>query len=279
MKRKIAALSILIFFTLFIPAFAQAGGGGASTHRIFRLSNASPESLVDAIKLYLSPDGAYAVDARTNSLVVRDYPENLEKIAQVIKDLDVPSPQVRIYVQFLGRSAGSSTSLYGGAVKGKNGWLLVADPRIESSAGSTSGTMNLAVMSGTSGFIKMGESVPTSYVGWFYDYALQRGYVAQSVIFREVTTGFYVTPQVRGDSVLLEIAPGVQYFDGRKRDRIIFKEAQTQVRLKDGQTMALGVSDSSSGGSSGLISHIVGTGSFQKNEVFSMAVTVKIIEE
>ena len=282
MTRKVCLILATVFLTLLaVVTLSEAARGeeGKMTHRIFRLSHRTPVEMAEVIKLYLSKNGVFAMDNRTNSLIVKDYPENLEKIARLVVQTDVPAPQVRIKVNFMGSTTRNNSSLYAGAVKSGGNWYVVANPNISSSKTSTTGSMNLAVTSGSSGFIRVGQSVPQSYVTWFYDYALRRGYVTRQVVFKEVSTGFYATPSVRGDNIYLDVSPGISYFDGKHRSRVIFREARTSVRIRDGQTMVLGVSDSDKKGSRGLISRIVGGGSFRENQVFSMTVTVKIIKE
>lgn len=246
------------------------------THKIYRLSHRPADSLVDIIKIYMSKDGIAVTDARTNSLIVKDYPDNLAKISEIIKEMDIPLPQVRIYLSFLGNTNANSSGIFGSATKTKNGWVVNASPDFSSSKSSNATTMNLAVLSDSDGFIKMGERVP--YVTWFYDYCMGRRYVAKGVIFQEVTTGFFVSPRVRDDGIYVRVAPGIYYFDGRNKNKIIFREVETEVFLKDGQSMVVGVGESGKSGSVGLISRIVGAGTFSQDEVFSMEMTVKLIK-
>ena len=54
------------------------------------------ESLVDKVKGVLSERGAVTFDDRTNTIIIRDIESGLENATQLIKELDIQSPQVLI---------------------------------------------------------------------------------------------------------------------------------------------------------------------------------------
>ncbi len=54
------------------------------------------ESLVDKVKGVLTDRGSVTFDDRTNTVIVRDIPRGLEDATQLIRELDVQSPQVLI---------------------------------------------------------------------------------------------------------------------------------------------------------------------------------------
>jgi type IV pilus assembly protein PilQ len=67
-------------------SFGGVGGGGAQ----------QTGSLLKIIDSRLSKRGKIEVDARTNSLIITDVPENVEAIEEMIAILDKPEPQVEI---------------------------------------------------------------------------------------------------------------------------------------------------------------------------------------
>jgi len=278
------SLTIIMTILIILPlclggAFAGETPGKSADlpYKVFRTRYANCTELLPIVKLYLSKDGKAVVLKRTNSIIVKDHLENLNKIEQIIKGSDIPLPQVRVNIKFLGRSSTKNNALYASAVKKGKYWRIGIHPNFSSSSQNVNKSMNLLILSGSSGFIRFGENVP--YTTWFYKYAHRLGYVTvKSVNFLNVSTGFYVTPQVRGDGIYISVAPGISYFDGKNRNRIIFKEARTEVFVKDGQTVVLGVGDSSREGQGGLISHIIGGGSFKSNEVFSIMMTVRKVK-
>lgn len=64
--------------------------------RIMYLNYADAGKSVDVAKSNLSTRGEIKVDSRTNSLVVRDVPDNLTKVEKIVRDLDQRTPQVQI---------------------------------------------------------------------------------------------------------------------------------------------------------------------------------------
>lgn len=65
--------------------------GGAIATRTFQLDYENAESLVDVLKPMIAAENSIQAYAANNTLVVTDYVENLERIAQVIDSIDTPS--------------------------------------------------------------------------------------------------------------------------------------------------------------------------------------------
>jgi len=59
------------------------------------------EGITEAVRNILSEHGKVIEDARTNSLIVTDIPSRMVVVEKLIKDLDVPTPQVMIEVEML----------------------------------------------------------------------------------------------------------------------------------------------------------------------------------
>lgn len=64
--------------------------------KILYLNYSDATKSVDVAKSNLSARGEIKVDARTNSLVVRDVADNLVKVEKIVRDLDQRTPQVQI---------------------------------------------------------------------------------------------------------------------------------------------------------------------------------------
>ena len=64
--------------------------------RIIYLNYSDATKSVDVAKSNLSTRGEIKIDARTNSLVIRDIPDNVTRAEKVIRDLDQRTPQVQI---------------------------------------------------------------------------------------------------------------------------------------------------------------------------------------
>ncbi len=63
---------------------------------IVPISYSKAEDLVSQLSSFLSSRGTITTDKRTNSLIVKDIEENIVKIRELVSDLDIPTPQVRI---------------------------------------------------------------------------------------------------------------------------------------------------------------------------------------
>jgi type IV pilus assembly protein PilQ len=63
---------------------------------IVPISYSKAEDLVSQLNSFLSARGSITTDKRTNSLIVKDIEENVEKIRNLVTELDIPTPQVRI---------------------------------------------------------------------------------------------------------------------------------------------------------------------------------------
>jgi hypothetical protein len=60
--------------------------------------------------------------------------------------------------------------------------------------------------------------------------------------YREVSTGFVVTPTVTGKYIKIEVAPFMSYFIGDAEGEIVFYEASTSVLTSDGNTVMIATS-------------------------------------
>lgn len=75
---------------------AMVARGETLSSRLYRLNFAEAAELAKTVEKALTSDGTVNVDARTNSLLVRDTEESLLELAGLIEELDRPTPQVMI---------------------------------------------------------------------------------------------------------------------------------------------------------------------------------------
>ncbi|MDP2834097.1 MAG: type II secretion system secretin GspD [Pseudomonadota bacterium] len=75
-----------------VPAASRKGkSGGVMATRVFTLRHESAMQLLPVLKPLVGANSAINAEAGSNSLVVADYADNLERLARVIENLDVPS--------------------------------------------------------------------------------------------------------------------------------------------------------------------------------------------
>ncbi|RUO79914.1 type IV pilus secretin PilQ [Idiomarina tyrosinivorans] len=69
------------------------------------------ELLASNEQKFLSADGAVSVDERTNTLILRDYPERLRTVKALLKSLDIPVKQVMIEARMVTLKSSASEEL------------------------------------------------------------------------------------------------------------------------------------------------------------------------
>lgn len=126
---------------------------GEMSVAIIRLNNADPASVAPQIKGDLSPEGTSTPDTRTNSLVIRDLPGNIEKARKTIKAIDVQTSQVVIEARIVEANSSYSRSLgiqWGGRyVSGRD--VVTGSQLLPASSGGRNFAVNLPAASSTSG--------------------------------------------------------------------------------------------------------------------------------
>lgn len=76
--------------------FPEGEGERDLVTKIIPIRFASAKESSETLKGILGKKGSISVDARTNSIIVRDVPGNIEKISEIIRGLDSKTPQVLI---------------------------------------------------------------------------------------------------------------------------------------------------------------------------------------
>lgn len=107
---------------IFAPA-VQAGTGAGSTTAT---QSSGGAGLLPIIQRRLSKRGSIEVDERTNSLIITDVRENVDRILQLIAVLDQPEPQVEIEARIVVATRNFSRDVgvqLSGMVTGPNGRL------------------------------------------------------------------------------------------------------------------------------------------------------------
>jgi type IV pilus assembly protein PilQ len=130
--------------------------------RMFPISYAKVDDLEKRVKDFLSEKGKAVGDPRTNSLVVTDHEDSLERVAKLVASLDIQPPQVLIEGKIVEanesfiRSVGVSWNTTGDPIKlgtGKRGPINMT-PTFASNSGLTSGgNFNFNLNVGTLDFL------------------------------------------------------------------------------------------------------------------------------
>jgi len=79
--------------------------------RTFRLNYARSEDIMESIETLVSPRGKITLESRTNTLIVSETKSNLMRIAEIIKALDMRTPQVMIEAKIIETTLGDTENL------------------------------------------------------------------------------------------------------------------------------------------------------------------------
>lgn len=271
-KKYILPLFCCFFF--FISLLHPSSSPAADTIiKVFKIHYRFAEDMEKTVELFLSPEGRVVADKNSNSLIVKDYAENIKAVAEFLKEHDTIQQQVLLKIHYSDetslKEAGVSVNWHyrdkywtvGTVVGPGTGMNITAFLAARKQKLSVKGEQTLRVMSGRSGRIETGISIP--YTDWFYHYSRQHGYLIAETKFRDVTTGFLVTPRVIGENIHISIQPRISFPGATGPDEIIFREAATDITSKNRETIVIG---SSSKSDESLVSNIMGRVHAQNRE-------------
>ena len=107
--------------------------------RVKRLNYAKAEDLMDSLEDLKTVRGTVVEDVRTNSLVLTDIPDSLDKMMDLIKTLDIPQPQVEIEARIVSaaRDFAREIGIQFGFVQGNLERVTVGGPNTFGTIGGT----------------------------------------------------------------------------------------------------------------------------------------------
>ena len=211
--------------------------------------------MLPLVETLLSPGGKVSADQRTNSLVIVADAESIERVRAFLADMDKPPRQAVVRVRFDQESANDERSLStSGRASGENwsvgttgarrdGVHVRAQDRSSRGDGRTEAMMR--IMSGSRGYIRVGEDIPytTRWVTLTHRYAR----VVESVDFQRVETGFDVRPIIHANQADIEIVPRISDArSGRSGGVILLTEAATRVTVPLDQWVTISSTDQKS---------------------------------
>ncbi len=241
-------MSALMRFSVLLLVLVFSGIALADQTRIelVPLKHRTAEEVIPLLRPLVGSEGG--LSGTGYQLILRTTPENLAQIREILKTIDTAPRRLRIIVRQdvdIDRSgadasasgqviiqrtpAGNTPEVQGGA-----------DVSIRSSQANedTTATQQLMVLEGSPAFIQVGQSVPMAER--HVDRYGRHVQAYDSVQYRDVTTGFYVLPRIRGDQVTLEISPHRQALNPRGGGRVDVQEMHTTVSARLGDWIDLG---------------------------------------
>jgi len=210
-----------ILVALITTALAAAALAQAFTE-VVPLRSRLPDDVIPAIRPLLGPDEA--VSAFGGKLIVRATPERMEEIRQLLATIDRPLRRLVIHVRQRDAHQGS----------------VGANPplRDRRTLGQNERSERVQTVEGRPAFIRSGTAVPVptwqSFGGGVLPFA-QQGFE-----YRDATAGFFVTPRLAGDSVVLEISRQAVHAERGTPPAFAVNEAATTLRVRPGEWVTLG---------------------------------------
>ncbi|MCJ7578885.1 MAG: type IV pilus secretin PilQ [candidate division Zixibacteria bacterium] len=227
--------------------------------------------MVKSVKAVLSQRGTVDTDDRTNSLVIRDIPENIERVKELVNILDKETDQIKISTRLLEVESGAMTELgiNWSIISREAADLLegakpeasfdqkankVSDPigtftyataqtdfdleatvsaLVSSNKGKIVAHPEITTVDNKEAFIQMGQKIPIKQ----FD---QSGNVV--ITFTEVGTILRVTPHITSENrILLKLKPERSSYTFDANGVIInTNNAETNVVVENGQTAVIG---------------------------------------
>ena len=216
------------------------------------------EDVIPIIKPLVVEGGT--VTGMNNKLIVKTTPSNLKQIKQVLAEIDYAPRKLMISVKqdidgnFRNREGGLSgrydsenvditvpdRSNKGTIIQGKDSDANVIRYRSVDTRSRIEdrNTFRVQTMEGNPAYISTGQSVPVASNSPYV--TLEGIYLQGGVEYRDVTSGFYVLPRIRGDNVTLAISPYMQRIHPHQRDSFDVQRMETVASGKLGEWLELG---------------------------------------
>ena len=233
--------------------------------RVFHINHAKARTLSTSLKELTSSRGKIEVDERTNSLIIKDRPDNLNMISSLIDSLDRETPQIQIEAKLLeiDTSALWELGIDWQAIRGGSSPLEISQSTVERNVSEvigkfTYGTVrnnfdlnsviaslasrnkahvlaqpSISTMDNQTATILMGQEIPLK----MFD---QAGNVV--IKMYQVGTKLIVTPHITSPTrISMHLHPERSSYSYDPNGVIIStQKAETNVVVSDGQTAVIG---------------------------------------
>ena len=219
----------------------------AASITTIQLNNRPAEEIIPIVKPML--DAGEVITGSGYKLFLRASPQSLQQVRDIVDAVDTAAKVLQVSV-FQGSEQDLQTRSISGNLQIDNGNTSVgigSDKKksagnISYNSGNVNGDINassthqrqssnpvhqLRVSEGTEGFIQTGKQIP-----YFTGY--------RSTEYKDVTTGFYVLPRIRGDRVTLQISPFKNSLAKAGKGSINTQSARTTISGRIGEWLPLG---------------------------------------
>lgn len=246
---------------------------------VIPLAYRNATELEPIVQNMISPGGYAGVDERTNSFILKDTPEKIQLIRDMLKRFDQPVRQAKISVRFnetrestrrgvaaSGRVSDGDWSVSTGPPRADDG----IDVRIDDRRSRRDATADyfVRVMSGSTAYIVTGQEIP--YRQEWYSF---HGHHGETVVFKAVETGMDVKPIISGDQATLEIVPRMSQAGSHGHSGVIrYAEAKTTMSVPLGKWVTIASADRTE---NGAMQALLARGSRSNDDLFSIEMMVE----
>jgi type II secretory pathway component GspD/PulD (secretin) len=219
----------------------------AASITTIQLQNRPAEEIIPIVKPLLGP--GEVITASGFKLFLRASPASVEQVRDIIDALDIAAKMLQISV-FQGSERDLKTVVISGNLRIESGDANVGvgssgkhgAGNIAYDSGNVSGDINannsqtsqssnpvhqLRVTEGTEGFIQTGNQIAYSSYN-------------NGTEYKDVTTGFYVLPRIRGSGVMLKVRPFKNSQSNTRAGSIETQSANTTISGRLGEWLPLG---------------------------------------
>ena len=251
--------SLRLKWALALAASLLSAIAWAQTLQVIELRHRTAQEVIPVLQPLLEPGGA--LTGQDYKLFVRASSSNVAQLRQALAQLDRAPRQLLVSVRRASeqqieserlsasgtvRSGDVAASVNEPAGRRSGATIHATDDSLRAHSGSVS---SVQVMEGASAFIATGTSVPV--VTTVAAGGGRRPWAVNSTSYRDLASGFTVTPRVRGDLAILEIE---QQQEGVQRGQIETQRLATQLSARVGEWVRLGgVSESVSTQQRGIL--------------------------
>lgn len=213
---------------------------------IIELKSRQVSEMIPLLRPFVEADGSIA--GMNNQLIIRTSPHNLQEIRKILQRLDRPPRDLMISVRQVDaanlvrqRSQADINAMIGKGkvIVGQQGDREGLRYRLRESTTRSDRdiTHRLRVNEGYPAFIATGQAIPLAEQTTIIDG--RTVYQQRSTRYRQLSSGFYVTPRLNGDQVTLEISPGMERLAG-EQGVYTTQEAHTRVSGPLGEWITIG---------------------------------------
>ncbi len=211
-----------ILLSVLCPVESRPARADSPETAIIKVHSRPAKDLLPQVQTILSASGRASIDIITNSVIVSDTTDTIQKIRHLIRQLDAPTPQVTITLRYHQPSTKTRSLSTSSGISGPKRGLHITSGEFHRDK-----SLQIAVSSGSTGYLMVGRQIP--FTSFWLDLCFRYGYRFSWLNdYKTVGSSLEIRPLVLGDRVDLTIVPRLS-FGGRRQIR--FTEAATRITV------------------------------------------------